>query len=80
LFVAALRGAGAQGLAGPEELDLVLVALLELAPADDEVREVLRQLLHTVPHETAPIALGARLLERAGLPASSFSNSRKDIQ
>jgi AcrR family transcriptional regulator len=80
LFVAALRGAGAHGLTAPDRLDLVLVALLELAPADDEVRGVLRELLHTLPPEEAPATLGLRLLERAGLAASPLSANRKETQ
>lgn len=78
LFVAALKRAGTHGLTAPDGLDLVLVALLELAPADDEVRAVLRQLLTTMPHDEAPTTLGARLLDRAGLAAPSLSNNRKD--
>ncbi len=80
LFVAALKGAGTHGLTAPDGLDLVLVALLELAPADNEVRAVLQELLHTLPHEQASVMLGARLLDRAGLAAGSLSTNRKDTQ
>jgi AcrR family transcriptional regulator len=77
LFIAALKGAGAHGPTAPEGLDLVLVALLELSPADDEVREVLRQLLQTMPREEAPATLGARLLDRAGLAAPHFPTAER---
>ena len=54
--------------AGHEELDLVLVALMELAPWDPAVRDALATTLHQagVTAET----LGRRLLERAGATAS----------
>ena len=53
---------------GHEELDLVLVALMELAPQDPAVRDALVTTLHQagVTAET----LGRRLLERAGAAAS----------
>jgi TetR/AcrR family transcriptional repressor of nem operon len=46
---------------GPGLLDLVLVALLELAPGDDEVRDLV---LTKLPGQAAAV-LGSRLLERA---------------
>ena len=54
--------------AGREELDLVLVALMEIAPQDPAVRDALVTTLHQagVTAET----LGRRLLERAGAAAS----------
>ena len=54
--------------AGCGELDLVLVALMELAPWDPAVRDALATTLHQagVTAET----LGRRLLERAGAAAS----------
>ena len=55
--------------AGHEDLDLVLVALMEIAPQDPAVREALEAALNRagVTAET----LGRRLLERAGAAASS---------
>ena len=80
LFLAAMRRtlalAGAEdadglGRAAPVEdlLDLALVAALDLAPRDDEVREAVdevRRLLDRPPGRAAEV-LGARLLARAGL-------------
>ena len=57
LFVAALRA--------EPPVDLLLVALLELAPRDAEVRRLLRPYLDALP-DTAS-TLGAHLLQRAGL-------------
>ena len=59
---------GAAAGAGRDELDLVLVALMELAPWDPAVRDALVTTLHQagVTAET----LGRRLLERAGATAS----------
>ena len=79
LFVAALRRRVAQ-LQGPggsgdgTSLDLLLVAALELAPRDDEVRALLGDACHCLAdgkpaHQSASV-LGARLLARAGLPTS----------
>ena len=59
--------------AGHEELDLVLVALMEIAPQDPAVREALEAALNRagVTAET----LGRRLLERAGAAASPPTTS-----
>lgn len=58
---------------GHEELDLVLVALMELAPQDPAVRDALVTTLHQagVTAET----LGRRLLERAGAATSNSAAS-----
>ena len=55
--------------AGYEELDLVLVALMEMAPQDPAVREALEAALNRAGITAE--ALGRRLLERAGAAASS---------
>ena len=60
--------AGAEG-AGNKELDLVLVALMEIAPGDPTAREALKAALGEAGVTTE--ALGRRLLERAGTAASS---------
>lgn len=75
LFLFVLRRATAhpdslQDGADDDALDLVLVAALELAPRDDEVRTVVAavcQALDRRPGRGAGV-LGARLLTRAGLP------------
>ena len=54
--------------AGHEELDLVLVALMELAPWDPAVRDALATTLQQAG--VTAEALGRRLLERAGATAS----------
>ncbi len=54
--------------AGREELDLTLVALMELAPWDPAVREVVETALDRAG--VTAEALGRRLLERAGATAS----------
>ena len=58
---------------GHDELDLVLVALMELAPQDPAVRDTLITTLHQagVTAET----LGRRLLERAGAATSNSAAS-----
>ena len=89
-FVAALRQALDAGAEGPapsggaqrlddESLDLLLVALLELAPRDPEVRAIVAWGLSPFDNDndngdaggdaavTAAYALGARLLARARL-------------
>ncbi|OLO57984.1 TetR/AcrR family transcriptional regulator [Actinomyces oris] len=77
--LAALSAAAAPGdsadaaEAGREELDLVLVALMELAPEDAAVREALEVALDRA--EITAEALGRRLLERAGAATSSSASS-----
>ena len=60
--------AGAEG-AGHEELDLVLVALMEIAPGDPTARKALKAALGEAG--VTAEALGRRLLERTGTAASS---------
>lgn len=62
------RPADAAG-AGREELDLILVALMEIAPGDPTVREALESALDRT--DITAEALGRRLLERAGAATSS---------
>ena len=59
--------------ASRDELDLVLVALMELAPGDAAVREALEVALDRA--EITAEALGRRLLERAGAATSSSASS-----
>lgn len=83
LFVASVRrlvdeqlpqvsGAGSDPLVEPEMLDLLLVAALEAAPHDEDVRDLVERacaLLAESPGESCSAAtlLGRRLLQRAGL-------------
>ena len=55
--------------AGREELDLILVALMEIAPGDPTVRKALESALDRA--DITAEALGRRLLERAGAATSS---------
>mgnify|MGYP000861433916 FL=1 len=59
--------------AGHEELDLVLVALMEIAPGDPAVREALEIALNRAG--IAAEALGRRLLVRAGIATSSSATA-----
>ena len=59
--------------AGHEELDLVLVALMEIAPQDPAVREALEAALNRAG--VTAEALGRRRLERAGAAASAPTTS-----
>jgi TetR/AcrR family transcriptional repressor of nem operon len=71
LFLVALRACDGAD-ASPDTADLLLVALMELAPRDPGIREVVLGILDdpTSPH--TPETLGRRLLERAqGDPAPS---------
>ena len=64
--------AGAAG-AGRKELDLILVALMEIAPGDPAVRDDLNATLNRAA--VTAEALGRRLLERASATASSSKAS-----
>lgn len=72
MFLAALRHATDNDQVSQRTLDLMLVALLELAPRDEEVRTIVSgALVGDDQHETAT-RLGRRLLERAGLVHPSY--------
>ncbi len=64
LFLAVLRSLRSGGLSS-EALDLTLIATLELAPRDSEVRAVVADLLRDRPDPAR--LLGDRLLIRGGL-------------
>ncbi|OZC90718.1 hypothetical protein CH254_07335 [Rhodococcus sp. 06-412-2C] len=53
------------------DLDLMLVALLELAPSDDHVREICARSLLGLAAEDAAHVLGERLLGRAHVTLSA---------
>ena len=59
--------------AGRKELDLILVALMEIAPGDPAVRDDLNATLNRAA--VTAEALGQRLLERASATASSSKAS-----
>ena len=59
--------------AGREELDLILVALMEIAPGDPAVRDALVTTLHQAG--VTAEALGRRLLVRAGATTSGSAAS-----
>ena len=59
--------------AGREELDLILVALMEIAPGDPAVREALEVALNRAGITAE--ALGRRLLVRAGATTSGSAAS-----
>lgn len=63
LFVTCLRRQVSEHARSENTIDLVLVALLELAPRDEEVRDLLRE--HLSRHGVTATDLGRRLLTRA---------------
>lgn len=67
LFVTALRAAAVRRELVEADLDLLLVALLDVAPTDPGVREVCASLLARLPGPTPQGVLGDRLVRRAGL-------------
>lgn len=75
LFVAALNSALEADPLGPDELDLALVAALELAVRDSEVRDVLARLLDRI--DDPAHCLGVRLLERAGINLTDNQSTGK---
>lgn len=74
IFLAALRQLVTTGPATHSTIDLLLVALLELAPRDAEVRDVAAGALVSFIDQDAATALGARLLERARVDVTSIPN------
>lgn len=74
LFLATLRQLETNGAGTASTIDLLLVALLELAPRDAEVRNVAAGALASFIDQDAATALGARLLERAHIDVNSFPN------
>lgn len=65
LFVGCLRRQLSEHTASEATTDLVLIALLELAPRDEEVRRLLGE--HLRSNGVTATALGERLLTRARL-------------
>ena len=50
------------------DVDLLLVALLDVAPTDPEVRDLCTDVVRQLPGHRPDLLLGARLLARAGVP------------
>jgi TetR/AcrR family transcriptional repressor of nem operon len=65
LFIAALR----QHVPPVNDLDLLLVALMDVSRDDDEVRGIAARALESLG-AAVPEVLGTRVLRRAGLPQS----------
>lgn len=75
LFVAVLRKVEADGELPPRGVDSVLVALLELAHVDDEVRRITQRIITTSLDGDAAARLGSRLIERAGIVVDSHEEN-----
>ncbi|TFD57485.1 TetR/AcrR family transcriptional regulator [Cryobacterium sp. Hh7] len=65
LFVLALRQSARPAIPTDDSTDLLLVALMELAPRDPEIRSISFDILSDAVPTHTPQALGERLLERA---------------
>ncbi|QNE46396.1 TetR/AcrR family transcriptional regulator [Glaciihabitans sp. INWT7] len=65
LFVLALRQSAGQAIPTNDATDLLLVALMELARRDPEIRAIAFDILSGRASEHTPQSLGERLLERA---------------
>jgi TetR/AcrR family transcriptional repressor of nem operon len=65
LFVLALRQSAGRAIPTNDATDLLLVALMELAPRDPEIRSIAFDILSCGVFEHTTQSLGERLLERA---------------
>ena len=65
LFVLALRQSAGRAIPTNDATDLLLVALMELAPRDPEIRSIAFDILSGGVSEHTSQSLGERLLERA---------------
>ena len=72
LFLAALHQLATLEPSTPNGIDLLLVALLELAPRDAEICEVIAGILARFSFQDNAATLGARLLERAQLGSATI--------
>lgn len=77
LFVLALRQASNPDVERNDATDLFLVALMELAPRDPEVRSLVFEMLRAGITAHTSESLGRRLLDRA-LSDSSTDRSKED--
>lgn len=65
LFVLALKQSAESATPTDDSTDLLLVAIMELAPRDPEVRSIAFDILSGTTPAHTPQSLGERLLERA---------------
>ena len=75
LFLRVLDAAAQPETVATERLDVLLVALLELAPTDAPVRDLLGRVV--TDHHVTAAQLGDRLLARAGRPSSGQPSTTK---
>ena len=78
LFVLALRQSAGPAVPTDDSTDLLLVALMELAPRDPEIRSIAFDILSGVASRHTPQSLGERLLERAREPRTADETTTKD--
>lgn len=77
LFIQALNQVADVNSASNEVTDLLLVALMELAPRDEEIAAMVSHILNrTEPRHTAA-SLGTRLLDRAKLHSPEHHPSKE---
>jgi TetR/AcrR family transcriptional regulator, transcriptional repressor for nem operon len=77
LFLAALESASSRDALTDLDLDLLMVALLDVAPSDVPVREVCGRLMARVPGADPASVLGERLVTRAGLATTAPRTPRR---
>ena len=76
LFVLALRQSAGPAIPTDDSTDLLLVALMELAPRDPEIRSIAFDILSGVAPRRTPHSLGERLLERAREPLTDEATTK----
>ena len=77
LFLAALGAAETRDVLTDDDLDLLLVALLDVAPTDDVARESCRTMLGRLPGGDPATTVGTRLVQRAGLAHPRTGRARR---
>ena len=70
MFLCALKYSIETNASSDQTTDLLLVALLELAPHDRDIRDVVEHVIRAPNSAASPEHLGERLLERAGIAIS----------
>lgn len=73
VFLLGLQQSVAPDVAANDATDLLLVALMELAPRDTEIRSLAFEILTTAHPPHTPQSLGQRLLDRALEPTTDLS-------
>lgn len=76
LFVLALRQSAGPAIPTDDSTDLLLVALMELASRDPEIRSIAFDILSGVAPRRTPQSLGERLLERAREPHTDEATTK----